>query len=54
MPRLRVRRLPEGTYQLLLNLTNRHIHAQLVDREGGRVVVAVHSNQGVCRGFLLF
>jgi hypothetical protein len=47
MPRLRVRRLPEGTFELLLNLTNRHVHAQLVDRHAGRVVVAVHSNQEV-------
>lgn len=45
MGRLRVRRLPTATYTLLLNLTNRHIHAQLVDRQLGRVVIAAHSNE---------
>jgi ribosomal protein L18 len=51
MPRLRVRRLPEGTFELLLNLTNRHVHAQLVDRHAGRVLIAVHSTQEVGRDF---
>lgn len=45
MGRMRVRRLPGETFELLLNLTNRHIHAQLVDRAGGRVILGVHSNQ---------
>jgi ribosomal protein L18 len=47
MPRLRVRRLPAGTHELLLHLTNRHIHAQLVDRVAGRVIIAAHSNEQV-------
>jgi ribosomal protein L18 len=47
MPRLRVHRLPPGTHELLLNLTHRHVHAQLVDRAAGRVILAVHSNEPV-------
>jgi large subunit ribosomal protein L18 len=53
MPRLRVRRLPPNTHELLLNLTNRHIHAQLVDRSAGRVIVAVHSNEPEIRSAIL-
>lgn len=45
MGRMRVRRLPGEVYELLLNLTNRHVHAQLVDRSAGRVILGVHSNQ---------
>lgn len=47
MGRIRVRRMPEGTFELLLNLTNRHVHAQLVDRHAGRVILGVHSNEPV-------
>lgn len=45
MGRMRIRRLPGETFELLLNLTNRHVHAQLVDRVAGRVILGVHSNQ---------
>lgn len=45
MGRLRVPRLAGETFELLLNLTNRHVHAQLVDRAAGRVILGVHSNQ---------
>ncbi len=47
MPRLRVRRAPPGTFELFLNLTNRHIHAQLLDRQAGRVFLAVHTTEPV-------
>jgi ribosomal protein L18 len=53
MPRLRVRRLPPNTHELLLKLTNRHVHAQLVDRAAGRVVVAVHSNEPEVRSAIM-
>lgn len=48
MGRLRVRRLPPGTHDLLLKLTNRHVHAQIVDRAAGTVLVAVHTTEPVC------
>lgn len=47
MRRLRVRRVPPGTLELLLNLTNRHVHAQLVDRAAGRVFLGVHTTEQV-------
>lgn len=53
MPRLRVRRLPPNTHDLLLNLTNRHIHAQLVNRSAGQVVVAVHTNEPEVKSAIL-
>lgn len=49
MGRLRVRRPPAETFDLLLNLTNRHIHAQLVDRLRARVIVAVHTTEPTVR-----
>lgn len=53
MPRARVRRLPPGTHELVLNLTNRHVHAQLLDRPAGRVVVAAHSNEPSVKNTIL-
>lgn len=53
MPRVRVRRLPPNTHDLLLNLTNRHVHAQLVNRSAGEVVVAVHSNEPEVKSAIL-
>lgn len=53
MPRLRVRRLPENTHDLLLYMTNRHVHAQLVNRSAGTVVVSAHSNEPEVRGAIL-
>lgn len=47
MPRLRIRRMPSNTFHLLLNLTNRHIHAQLLDRHGARVILAAHTTEPV-------
>lgn len=49
MARIRFRRPAVNTYQLLLNLTNRHIHAQLVDKNAGRVLVAAHTNEPALR-----
>lgn len=49
MGRLRVRRMPPNTFELLLNLTNRHIHAQLIDRHAGRVILATHTTEPVSR-----
>lgn len=53
MPRLRVRRLPAGTHDLVLNVTNRHVHAQLLNRAEGRVLVAAHSNEPVVKSAIL-
>lgn len=47
MPRYRIYRAPPGTLELFLNLTNRHIHAQLLDRKAGRVFLAVHTTEPV-------
>lgn len=47
MRRLRLPSAPKGTLDLLLNLTNRHIHAQLVDKKVGRVILAAHTNEPV-------
>lgn len=49
MGRIRVRRPPPETYDLLLNLTNRHVHAQVVDRARGLVVLSAHSNEPALR-----
>lgn len=49
MGRIRVRRPPTEVFDLLLNLTNRHVHAQLVDRGRARVVVAVHTTEPTVR-----
>lgn len=42
-------RAPAGTLDLVLNLTNRHIHAQLLDKCAGTVRLAVHTNERVIR-----
>ncbi len=42
-----MRRAPPGTLELLLNLTNRHVHAQLVDRGLGSIVLGVHTTEPV-------
>lgn len=34
---------------MLLNLTNKHVHAQLVDRDAGRVLAAAHTTESVSR-----
>lgn len=47
MRRLRVRKAPPGTLDLLLNLTHRHVHAQLVNRRAGTVLFAVHTTEPV-------
>lgn len=47
MGRVRHRRLPGDLYYVFLNLTNRHVHAQLVDREAGHVILAAHSTERV-------
>lgn len=49
MARVRVRRPSEKTLLLLLNLTNRHVHAQLVDCNRGVVAVAAHSTEPFIR-----
>ncbi|CAN8071974.1 unnamed protein product [Agarophyton chilense] len=45
MGRVRVRRRDGETLRLLLRLTNRHVHAQLVDKYAGRVVLAAHTTE---------
>ncbi|PXF45717.1 50S ribosomal protein L18 [Gracilariopsis chorda] len=45
MARIRVRRPSEKTLLLLLNLTNRHVHAQLVDPKKGVVALAAHTTE---------
>lgn len=47
MTRIRHKRLPANTFYMLLNLTNKHVHAQLVDRGAGRVLTAAHTTESV-------
>lgn len=49
MGRIRFRRPPEKTFELILNLTNRHVHAQLVDRHASRIVLAAHTTEPTLR-----
>lgn len=49
MARIRHRRLAGNALHMLLKMTNRHVHAQVVDKEAGRVIVAAHSTEPVCQ-----
>lgn len=43
MGRIRNRRIPGTFLHMVLTLSNRHVHAQIVDREAGLVITSAHT-----------